>query len=117
VLKYPSRISSLEVSAPTFTDSSSSRALRVSVCSCERKVFFTYCWVMVEPDCTSPPRAMFTTARPMPIGSMPASSQNVAFSAETTASWQAQGMSVSSTFCRFRPSSPPEVTIWVPSAQ
>ena len=31
-------------------------------------VFFTYCWVMVEPLCVSPPWAIFTTARAIPSG-------------------------------------------------
>ena len=44
-----------------------------------------YCWVIVEPPCRSPPRAITQAARTMPRIEMPWSVQNVRFSAATTA--------------------------------
>lgn len=66
-------MSSLSSLAPTFMEISSSLALRVRVCDWSRKVFFTYCWVIVDPDWVSPPSAILPTARMMPIGSTPLS--------------------------------------------
>lgn len=77
--------------------------------------FLTYCWVMVEPPCVSPPLAMLNTARPMPIGSMPESSLNVLFSAEITAFCISSGIFSIPMICRL--TSPPVETMGVPSAQ
>ncbi len=60
----------------------------------------TYCWVMVEAPWVWPPFAMLTTARSMPLGSMPLSVRKVSFSAAMTAFWRLGEMSVSSTICR-----------------
>ena len=81
--------------APTLMEMKSSLNLRVRVCCWSRRVFFTYCWVMVEPPCVSPPLAMFTKARAIPIGSTPLSVSNVLFSAEMTAFCMAFGISSS----------------------
>lgn len=78
-------------------------------------MFFTYCWVMVEPPWVEPPVAMLYTARPTPIGSTPLSVSNDSFSAAITASLIDRGMLEMGTICRFI--EPPVATIWVPSAQ
>ena len=44
-----------------------------------------YCWVMVEPPCTSPPRAMVHRPRSIPGRENPGSLKKVEFSAATTA--------------------------------
>ncbi len=61
-------------SAPTLIETKISLTLREMVCDWSFSIaFFTYCWVMVEPPCVSPPLAMLNTARAMPLGSMPLS--------------------------------------------
>jgi hypothetical protein len=58
----------------TFIEMKSSLNLRVTVCDwSSRRAFLTYCWVMVEPPCVSPPLAMLNSARAIPMGSMPES--------------------------------------------
>ena len=51
-----------------------------------------YCWVMVEPPWTSPPRAIVQAARTMPRIEMPLSVQNVRFSAATAACFMVSGI-------------------------
>ncbi len=104
------------VLSPTLMEISSSVALRWSVCSWFRYVFFTNCWVMVDPLCVSPPCAIFRTARAMPIGSTPESVSNEAFSAAITAFCIDWGICESGTICRLS-SPPPATTIVLPSAQ
>ncbi|CAM5349595.1 hypothetical protein SHIRM173S_10188 [Streptomyces hirsutus] len=60
---------------PTLIETNISLNLRESVCdwSCSM-AFLTYCWVIVDPPCVSPPVAMLSMARAMPLGSMPLSS-------------------------------------------
>ncbi len=53
-----------------------------------------YCWVIVEPPCSVPPRAITQAARAMPRIEMPLSVQNVRFSAATIASVMLCGMSL-----------------------
>ena len=60
-----------------------------------------YCWVIVDPPCSSPPRAMVQAARNMPRREMPLSSQKVRFSAETTACFIVSGISSKAIGCRF----------------
>jgi hypothetical protein len=86
-------ISSFETVAFTFMEMKISLNFRVTVCDwSSSRAFFTYCWVMVEPPCVSPPVAMLSTARAMPLGSMPLSVSKVLFSCEMTASRIALGM-------------------------
>jgi hypothetical protein len=78
--------SSLGSSRPTLMETSSSLNFRDIVCDWSFSIaFFTYCWVMVEPPCVSPPLAMLKSARPIPTGSMPLSVSNFLFSADMTA--------------------------------
>ena len=51
-----------------------------------------YCWVIVEPPWTSPPRVIFQAARIMPRIEMPWSVQNVRFSAATAACFIVSGI-------------------------
>jgi len=51
-----------------------------------------YCWVIVEPPCTSFPLAMFHIARNMPGSENPGSVKKVEFSAATTAFFTTCGM-------------------------
>ena len=60
-----------------------------------------YCWVIVEPPCRSPPRAIAQAARTMPRIEMPLSVQNVRFSAATTACFMVSGISSKVSGCRF----------------
>ncbi len=92
----------------------SSRSLRSTVCSWARNVFFTYCCVIVEPPCSSPPRAMPTTARASPRTEKPGSLRKVAFSAAIAAFCSATGTCARGTLCRF---TAPTLTICEPSAQ
>ena len=60
-----------------------------------------YCWVMVEPPWTSPPRAIVQAARIMPRMEMPLSVQNVRFSAATAACFMVSGISSKLSGVRF----------------
>ena len=60
-----------------------------------------YCWVMVEPPCTSPPRAMVHRPRNMPGRENPGSVKKVEFSAATTASFITCGILSYSRVMRF----------------
>ncbi|CAM5337750.1 hypothetical protein STANM309S_03711 [Streptomyces tanashiensis] len=109
-------MSSFSTSLPTFMEMKSSFTFRVMVCDwSSRRLFFTYCWVMVEPPWVSPPLAMFHTARAIPIGSIPESSLKVLFSAEMTAFCMDSGIRSIPTIWRLVPL--PVATIRVPSAQ
>ncbi len=109
-------MSDLSMSVPTRMEMNSSLNLRLSVCDWSpSRAFFTYCWVMVEPPWVWPPFAMFTRARPMPMGSMPESVSKLLFSAEITAFCMACGISPIPTIWRLI--SPPVAAICVPSAQ
>lgn len=100
---------------PSFIEMKSSVTLRLSVWSESRYVFFTYCWVIVEPPWVDPPLAMFHTARAIPIGSTPLSDSNDSFSAAITAFCIDRGILSMGTIWRF--TDPPVATIWVSSAQ
>ena len=60
-----------------------------------------YCWVMVDPPCRLPPRAIVQAARAMPRMEMPLSVQKSRFSAATTASLMFCGISSKVSGCRF----------------
>ncbi len=60
-----------------------------------------YCWVIVEPPWSSPPRAIVQAARNMPRIEMPLSVQKVRFSAATMACFMFSAISSDSTGCRF----------------
>ena len=51
-----------------------------------------YCWVIVEPPCSSLPRTIAQPARIMPRMEMPLSVQNVRFSAATMACFMVSGI-------------------------
>ncbi len=85
---------------PTLIDIRISSSLRLIVWPWLSRVFLIHCWVMVDPDWTSPPFAMSYTARRMPCGSTPLSVQKVAFSAARKSFWTSVGTAVSGTFCR-----------------
>ena len=74
---------------------------RVTVCSEFRYMILMYCWVMVEPPCRLPPRAITQAARAMPRSEMPRSVQKDRFSAATTASLMFCGISSNVSGCRF----------------
>jgi hypothetical protein len=99
---------------PSLIEMKSSVTLRFKVCSESRYVFFTYCWVIVEPPWVEPPVAMLTTARAMPIGSTPLSVSKDSFSAAITAFRIDTGIWSIGTIWRFV--EPPVATIWEPSA-
>ena len=82
----------LETSLPVFTARRSSLNLRPMVRSWDRYNTLMYCWVIVEPPCISPPRAIAQAARVMPLTEIPGSDQKVRFSAETTASRRVFGI-------------------------
>ncbi|SPB30490.1 hypothetical protein MAJHIDBO_00800 [Propionibacterium freudenreichii subsp. shermanii] len=46
-----------------------------------------YCWVIVEPDCRSLPRAIWNSERTMPLGETPLLDQKLRSSAATTAAF------------------------------
>jgi hypothetical protein len=73
VFRYHSRIWSFEYCRSSLIVTNSSRNFRLNVRSPPVKTFFTYCWVIVEPPCRSPPRTLFQAARVMPFGEMPGS--------------------------------------------
>ena len=60
-----------------------------------------YCCVIVDPPCTSPPRAITHNARNIPDGEIPPSVQNVRFSAATAAFFSESGISSYGIVCRF----------------
>ena len=50
--------------------------LRLSVWSCDRYAFFTYCWVIVEPPWVPPlPNRSFSAERATPVKDTPGSVQ------------------------------------------
>jgi hypothetical protein len=51
-----------------------------------------YCWVIVDPPCSSSPRTMAQAARIMPRMEMPLSVQKVRFSAATMACFMVSGI-------------------------
>ena len=57
-----------------FSAMKTSLIFRLKVRSWVRKAFLAYCWVMLEPPCsTPPPRTLANSARAMPRGLMPGS--------------------------------------------
>ena len=79
------RIWSFDCVLPSFTAMKISLNLRVKVRSCVKYAFFTYCWVIVDPPCTSPPARSTHIARRMPVGEMPGSDVKLRSSADRTA--------------------------------
>ncbi len=73
MLRYPCKISDLDLRWSSLSAMKNSFTLRLRVWSCERYVFFTNCWVMVEPPWASWPLAMFTAARAIPESETPES--------------------------------------------
>ena len=85
-------MSSLLISLLILYARKSSRNFRVRVRSEFRYRILMYCCVIVEPPCTSPPRAIIHAARTMPRIEMPWSVQNVRFSAATAACFMVSGI-------------------------
>jgi hypothetical protein len=73
VFRYHSRIWSFEYCLSSLTVTNSSLNFRENVRSPLVNWFFTYCWVIVEPPCRSPPLTLLSAARAMPVGEMPGS--------------------------------------------
>ena len=96
-MRYCSRISGFDIRFSTSAASRASRILRAVVCSVaanaslalfapSRSAIRTYCMVMVEAPCATPPeRLLATKARATPLGSTPLCSKKRASSLATMA--------------------------------
>jgi hypothetical protein len=75
MLRYASITASFDHSRDILVEMTSSLALRTSPPRPERasptKAFFTYCCVMVDPPCRSPPKRLFLNARRKPLKEKP----------------------------------------------
>ncbi|CFE37581.1 Uncharacterised protein [Mycobacterium tuberculosis] len=75
MFRYACSTSSLDHSPDIFVAMTNSFALRIRplhpCCAEPTSAFLTYCWVIVDPPCRSPPNRLFLTARAKPVNENP----------------------------------------------
>jgi hypothetical protein len=75
MFRYDCSTASLDHSRDIFVEMTSSLALRTTPPRPDRasptKAFFTYCCVIVDPPCRSPPKRLFLNARRNPVNEKP----------------------------------------------